>query len=117
MSESVSNNLQGVALTAAAAGCSAFVLHERIPLIAARFAAAGRAVPEGLRFFISAGNIVFSLGWAVIVVAVVLAALSRSGKVALPFWLRAGYGTLLVGWLALAHALAGFLATAGLTLP
>ena len=117
MSEAVSNNLQGVALTAAAAGCSAFVLHERIPLIAFRFQAAGRTVPEGLRFFISAGNLVFVWGWVVIVLAVVLAALSRSGKVALPFWLRAGYGTLLVGWLVLGHALGGFLATAGLLLP
>jgi type II secretory pathway component PulF len=117
MSEAVSNNLQGVALTAAAAGCSFFVLQERIPVIAARFQATGRTVPEGLRFFISVGNLVYSWGWVVIALAVVLAALSRSGKVALPFWLRAGYGTLLVGWLALGHALTGFLATAGLTLP
>jgi type II secretory pathway component PulF len=117
VSEAVSNNLQGIALTAAAAGCSAFVLHDKIPLIAFRFQAAGRAVPEGLRFFISAGNLVNSWGWVVIVLAVVLAALSRFGKVALPFWIHAGYGTLLVGWLALGHALVGFLATAGLALP
>ena len=117
MSEAVSNNLQGIALTAAAAGCSAFVLHDRIPLIAFRLQAAGRALPEGLRFFIYAGNLVFGWAWVVILVAIVLTALSITGKVVLPFWIRAGYGTLLVGCLALGHALVGFLATASLAVP
>ena len=116
MSSATRNHVEGMALLLVAVFADFWVMLRKMPTLGAYSAGTGRPLPEGVRCFISANNVVFSWVFPIflmIVIPIVVLAVKRRR---LPALLANGVASLVLGWLAIILVILGLVATAGTVL-